>query len=224
MRGIITLMLVALCTVGVFSQSQQLQLSELLSRKVPCRFDGDEIKLDTALYAESRNVSYSYTYIYPKYFTETWPKEEVIGEVRNKTNAYIDTVTYASTDKQAQFKIFAGQVVPFPLAKRRAITSADVLAVEKAIDDYIKLIKAGKDKELGKIKISSICKGIKGYNFNINLKGFKGDTQYLYKIIVAELPATGELIFSHFLFKYNAAVKEKYDALAITLANKFNAD
>jgi hypothetical protein len=224
MRGIITAILIGCCTMGVLSQSQEAQLKKLLNRKVFCLFEGNTIKLDTALYASSRSVSYSYSYYYPKYFKEIWPKEEVIGEVRKKTSAYIDTVTYISPDQQAQFKIFAGQVVPFPLGKKRSLKAADVVAVEKAVDDYIKLIKAGKDKELGKVKTTFVGKGINGYNFSICVKAWKGQTQYVYKVLVAELPATGELIFSHFLYQYNVAVKEKYEALATTLANEFNAD
>ncbi|MFD1257191.1 hypothetical protein ACFQ3S_10315 [Mucilaginibacter terrae] len=224
MKGIITFIIISCCTVGVLGQSQQAQLQKILSRKVPCLFEGNTIKLDTALYADSRSVSYSYSYYYPKYFKEIWPKEEVIGEVRKKTDTYIDTVTYVSPDQQAQFKIFAGQVVPFPLGTKRQLKAADVMSVEKAVDDYIKIIKAGKDKELGKVKTTFVGKGINGYNFSICVKAWKGQTQYLYKIIVAELPATGELIFSHFLYQYNAAVKAKYEALGNTLANGFNAD
>jgi bifunctional DNA-binding transcriptional regulator/antitoxin component of YhaV-PrlF toxin-antitoxin module len=207
-----------------FGQSQEPQLKKLLERNIPCTFEGASIRLDTAHYAQNRNVSYSYSYYYPKYFKEIWPKEEVVSEVRKVSNAYIDTLTYSSPDKQASFKLFAGQVVPFPLAKRRGVKAGDILAVEKAIDDYIKVIKAGKDKELGKVKIISLCKGVKGYNFSIGVKAYKGDQQYLYKIIVAELPATGELIFSHFLYQYPLEAKEKYAALGITLANEFKAD
>ena len=210
--------------MGALSQSPQAQLQKLLRQNVPCLFEGNTIKLDTAMYAESRNVSYSYVYFYPKYFKEIWPDEEVIGEVRKKTDAYIDTVTYTSPDEQARFKIFAGQVIPFPADKKRMLKAADILTVEKAIDDHIKLIKAGKDKELGKIKLVSLCKGGKGYNYNIGVRGSRGSTQYLYKIIVAELPATGELIFSHFLFQYKAAAKDKYEALAVTLGNEFKVD
>jgi hypothetical protein len=210
--------------VGVLSQSQEAELKKLLSRKIPCLFEGSTIKLDTALYASTRSVSYSYSYYYPKYFKEIWPKEEVVSDVRKKTTAYIDTVTYTSPDKQAEFKIFAGQVVPFPLGKKRSLKAADVLAVERMVDDYIRVIKTGKDKELGKVKTTFVGKGINGYNYSICIKAWKGQTQYLYKIIVAELPATGELIFSHFLFQYKATVKEKYEALANTLANEFHAD
>jgi len=224
MRGLITCILLGCCTMGVLSQSQEAQLKKLLSRKVPCVFVGNTVKLDTALYADSRSVSYSYTYYFPKYFKEIWPKEEVVSEVRKKTDAYIDTVTYVSPDQQAQFKIYAGQVVPFPLGKKRALKAADVVAVEKAVDDYIKVIKAGKDKELGKAKTTFVGKGVNGYNFSICVKGWKGQTQYVYKVVVAELPATGQLIFSHFLYQYNAAVKAKYEALGNTLANEFNAE
>lgn len=210
--------------MGVLSQSQEAELRKLLSRKAPCLFEGNTVKLDTAQYASSRSVSYSYSYYYPKYFKEIWPKDEVVSEVRKKTNAYIDTVTYVSPDKQAEFKIYAGQVVPFPLAQKRSLKAADVVAVEKMVDDYIRLIKTGKDKELGKVKTTFVGKGVSGYNYSICVKAWKGQTQYLYKIVVAELPATGELIFSHFLFQYNASVKDKYQALANTLANEFNVE
>ncbi len=224
MKTFITHLLILCFTWCAFGQAQEPQLKKLLDRNVPCVFEGESIKLDTAYYALNRNVSYSYSYYYPKYFKEIWPKEEVISEVRKVSNAYIDTLTYLSPDKQASFKLFAGQVVPFPLAKRRGVKAGDILAVEKAIDDYIKVIKAGKDKELGKVNIISLCKGIKGYNFSIGVRANKGNLQYLYKIVVAELPATGELIFSHFLYQYPAAAQEKYAALGITLANAFRAD
>lgn len=221
MKAIITFLLMGCC---VLTAAGQAQLKKLLERNVPCNFQGTEIKLDTAHYAETRNVSYSYSYIYPKYFKEIWPVEEVVSEVRKKTDAYIDTVTYLSPDKQVSLKIFAGQVVPFPLGSKYGIKATHVLAVEKAVDDYIKTLKAGKDKELGKVKIGFICKGIKGYNYSICLKGSRGQTQYLYKIIVAEMPVSGDLIFSHFLYQYVNAEKAKYEALGVTLANAFKAD
>ncbi|WP_345954507.1 hypothetical protein [Mucilaginibacter sp. PAMB04168] len=225
MKALLLNLLMACCTLCVQGQSQQAQLKSLLDRNAPCKFEGKTISLvDTNLYATSRNVSYSYAYSFPKYFTEIWPKEEVVSEVRKKTDAYIDTVTYISPDKQATFKIFAGQVVPFPLGRKRALRATDIQVVEKAVDDYIKTIKSGKDKELRRVKIMSLCKGIKGYNYSIQVKGYRGNTQYLYKIIVAELPATGELIFSHFLYRYDTSVKDKYEALGITLANAFGVD
>jgi len=221
MKAIITFLLMA---CSVFTAAGQAQLKKLLERNVPCNFEGTEIKLDTAHYAETRNVSYSYSYTYPKYFKEIWPVEEVVSEVRKRTDAYIDTVTYISPDKQASLKIFAGKVVPFPLSSKYGIKAVHVLAVEKAVDDYIKTLKAGKDKELGKVKIAFLCKGTKGYNFSICLKGSKGQTQYLYKIVVAEMPVSGDLIFSHFLYQYPNSEKAKYEALGITLANAFKAD
>lgn len=224
MKTFLTYLLIFCFAWCAFGQTQDPQLKKLLERNVPCVFEGAGIKLDTAHYALNRNVSYSYSYYYPKYFKEIWPKEEVVSEVRKTSNAYIDTLTYMSPDKQASFKLFAGQVVPFPLAKRRGVKAGDIIAVEKAIDDYIKVIKAGKDKELGKVKITSICKGIKGYNFSIGVKANKGNLLYLYKIIVAELPATGELIFSHFLYQYPSEAQEKYAALGTTLVNEFKAD
>lgn len=221
MKAIATFLLMV---CSVFTAAGQAQLKKLLERNVPCIFEGAEIKLDTAHYAETRNVSYSYAYTYPKYFKEIWPVEEVVSEVRKKTDAYIDTVTYLSPDRQVSLKIFAGQVVPFPLGSKYGIKATHVLAVEKAVDDYIKTLKAGKDKELGKVKISFLCKGIKGYNFSICLKGSKGQNQYLYKIIVAEMPVSGDLIFSHFIYQYPSIGKVKYEALGITLANAFKAD
>jgi hypothetical protein len=224
MMKIWLLFLLMMCKV--WSAHAQSQLNKLMARDVSCRFEGPTISLsDTSLYAQARNVSYSYGYWYPKYFTEVWPKEDVVGEVRTETNVYVDTVTYISPDKQAIFKLFAGQVVPFPLqSRKRQVKAADVLAVEKAVDDYIKIIKAGKDKELGKAKITWLCKGVKGYNYSIQLRARKADRQYNYKIVVAELPATGELIFSHLLYQYNIAVKDKYEALGNTLVNSFITD
>ena len=224
MRTLILYLLIFCFAWCAFGQAQDPQLKKLLQRNVPCTFDGTGIMLDTAHYALNRNVSYSYSYFYPKYFKEVWPKEEVANNTQKVSNSYIDTLTYISPDKQASFKLFAGQVVPFPLAKRRGVKAGDILAVEKAIDNYIKVIKAGKDKELGRVKITSLCKGVKGYNFSIGVKAYKDTQQYLYKIIVAELPATGELIFSHFLYQYPSATKNKYAALGATLANEFKAD
>jgi len=224
MRTLVFYLLIFCFAWCAFGQAQDPQLKKLLQRNVPCLFEGESITLDTTHYALNRNVSYSYSYYYPKYFKEIWPKEEVVSEIRKVSNAYVDTLTYISPDKQASFKLFAGQVVPFPLAKRRGVRAGDILAVEKAIDNYIKVIKAGNDKELGRVKIISLCKGVKGYNFSIGVKANKGNQQYLYKIIVAELPATGELIFSHFLYQYPSAAKDKYAALGTTLANAFKAD
>jgi hypothetical protein len=221
MKAITTFLLMACC---VFKAAGQVQLKKLLERNVPCNFEGTEVKLDTAHYAETRNVSYSYSYTYPKYFKEIWPVEEVVSEVRKKTDAYIDTVTYLSPDKHVSIKIFAGQVVPFPLGSKYGIKATHVLAVEKAVDDYIRTLKAGRDKELGKLKVEFLCKGIKGYNYSICLKGSRGQMQYLYKIIVAEMPVSGDLIFSHWMYQYPLTAKDKYEALGVTLANAFKAD
>ena len=221
MKRIFTLLLVACCLCNAAGQTS---LKALLGRNVPCNFEGPEIKLDTAQYAESRNVSYSYVYTYPKYFKEIWPVEQVISEVRKRTDPYIDTVTYLSPDKQASMKVFAGQVVPFPLGSRRGIKVADMLAVEKAVDDYVHLLKEGKDKELGKIKISFLCKGTKGYNYSICFKASKEETQYICKIVVAEMPVSGDLIFSHFVYHYPVTAKDKYEILGVTLANEFKAE
>jgi hypothetical protein len=224
MRAFISSLLMVCCAFSVHGQSSYTQLKKLLDRNVSCIFEGAEVKIDTTIHAESRNVSYSYTYLYPKYFTEIWPKEEVVSEVRKITDAYIDTVTYISPDKQASFKIFAGQVVPFALGKRRSLSLADMLPVEKAVDDCMKLIKAGKDKELHRTRITFMCKGVKGYNYTICVKSSREDVHYLYKVILAEMPATGDLIFSHFLYQYKDAVKNKYEALGVTLANAFKVD
>lgn len=221
MKAIFTFLLVGCC---LCSAAGQTTLKALLGRNVPCNLEGTEIKLDTAQYTQSRNVSYSYVYTYPKYFKEIWPVEQVISEVRSQTDRYIDTVTYLSPDKQASMKVFAGQIVPFPLGSRRGIKVADMLAVEKAVDDYIQLLKEGKDKELGKVKISFLCKGTKGYNHSICLKGSKDQNQYICKIVIAEMPVSGNLIFSHFVYQYPATAKDKYEALGITLANDFKVD
>jgi len=221
MKALFTFLLVGCC---LFNAAGQPSLKTLLGRNVPCNFEGAEMKLDTAQYAESRNVSYSYVYTYPKYFKEIWPVEQVVSEVRKRTDPYIDTVTYLSPDKQASMKVFAGQVVPFSLGSKRGIKAADVLVVDKAVEDYIQVLKEGKDKELGKVKINFLCKGIKGYNYSVCLKGNREQTQYICKIIVAEMPVSGDLIFSHFLYQYPATAKDKYEALGITLANAFKAD
>jgi len=221
MKAFITLLLIGCC---VLTAAGQPALSKLLERNVPCNFEGAETKLDTAQYAQTRNVSYSYAYTYPKYFKEIWATQKVVSEVRKSTDAYIDTITYLSPDKQVSLKIFAGQVVPFPLGSRKGIKAADVLAVEKAVDDYIISLKAGRDKELGKVKINYLCKGVKGYNFSICLRGTHDNLNYIYKIVVAELPVSGDLIFSHFLYQYPAVAAGKYEALGITLGNAFKVD
>jgi hypothetical protein len=219
-----TILFMTVCISGVLAQAQEPTLKKLLKRDNNCAFEGATVTLDTANFAESRNVSYSYSYMHPKYFKEVWPQEQVISEVRKRTDAYIDTVTYVERNGEAQFKIFAGQAIPFPVEKKRMLRVANILAVDKAVSDYIKLLKAGKDKELGKVKILSFCKGVKGYKYTICLKGSRADNDYIYKIIVAEMPGSDELIFSHFLYQYKAALKDKYEAMGLTLANSFRAD
>ncbi len=224
MRPLFTLLLIAFCQCMVWAQAKEPSLKRLLDRDNHCAFEGATVTLDTAHYAESRNVSYSYSYMYPKNFKEIWPQEEVVSEVRKKTDAYVDTVTYQQANDEASFKIYAGRVIPFPVEKIRLLKAADVLAVDKAVSDHIKAIKGGNDKELGKVNITSFCKGVKGYRYTICVKGSRGDNEYIYKVIVAEMPGSDELIFSHFLYRYKAALKSKYEPVGITLANSFKAD
>jgi len=179
---------------------------------------------DTSLFAQSRNVSYSYAYMYPKNFRETWPKEEVVSEVRQSTDPYIDTVTYTSQDRKAVFKVYAGNMVVLPSGRLQKLKLADVQSIDKFADEHIAKIKQGKDKELGKVKIQHICKGVKGYNYTICVKAIQGDENILYKIIMVEMPVSGDLIFSHFIYRYNSAAKEKYEAIGVSLANAFKAD
>jgi len=179
---------------------------------------------DTSLYTQSRNVSYSYSYTYPKNYKETWPKEEVVSEVRQRTDPYIDTVTYTSQDRKASFKVYAGNVVVLPSGRVHNMKLADVQTIDKFADQHIANIKQGKDKELGKVNLLHICKGVKGYRYTICVKATQGDVQLLYKIIMVEMPVSGDLIFSHFLFRYPTADKEKYEAQGISLAREFKAD
>ncbi|MVN90805.1 hypothetical protein [Mucilaginibacter aquatilis] len=221
------LLFLILLTAALLAQAQtkRSKLKKLLERNITCNMEGRTISLtDTALYEQNRNVSYSYSYIYPKNFRESWPKEEVVSEVRQNNDPYIDTVTYTSQDKKAVFKIYAGNVVVLPSGRVRKIGIADVMKIDQFANDHIANIKKGKDKELGPAKIQHICKGVKGYNYTICVKANKGDEQLLYKIIMVEMPVSGDLIFSHFLYRYPTVDKDKYEALGISLAREFKAD
>lgn len=217
--------LIACCCVFAQAQSKKTKLKKLLERNIPCNMEGRTIALtDTSLYAQSRNVSYSYSYIYPKNYKETWPKEEVVSEVRLNSDPYIDTVTYTSQDHKASFKVYAGNVAVLPSGRVHNMKLADLQAIDKFADLHIANIKQGKDKELGKVNLLHICKGVKGYRYTICVKASQGDEQLLYKIIMVEMPVSGDLIFSHFLFRYPTADKEKYEAQGISLAREFKAD
>jgi hypothetical protein len=126
-------------------------------------------------------------------------------------------------------KIWPGQTINFPssqvdsIGKFIGVNCADILRVDRAVSKYIRLIKEGKDKKLKNIKIIEFCKGIiEGYNHQIALKGIANGNGYVYKIEVSEIPVSGDLIFKHFLYKYDYNSRDKYEGLGIAMVNRFS--
>lgn len=138
-----------------------------------------------------------------------------------------DTNKYVSTDKKCTLKLWPGKTIRFPLGAVDkdgtpiGLKSSDIVRAENIVDQYIDSIKNGKIKEVKGIRVTEFCKGISGYNFQFSLKGIIGNRGYIYKIVVSELPVSGDLIFKHFLYQYPLNLKLKYEQIGIAMANDF---
>ena len=123
--------------------------------------------------------------------------------------------------------LWPGATFDFPLG---AVDSAGkflgvklpyMLRAEKRVNDYADSIENGKEKFIGKIKIDHFCKSVHGYFYEILLTGTDNESGYIYKIIVSELPVSGDLIFKHFLYKYQLHYSKQYKQLGEIMANDF---
>lgn len=194
-------------------QKDSIVLARLLKRNVKCVLPGG--KIPQGHKNQVRDAAYAYHYWYPVYFIEKHWKR------------YSDTEEYRSPDTKCMFRLWPGQTIDFPLGrvdlkgKPIGIKLPDMIRVEKAVDSYIAIIKAGKEKYVGNLVINYLCKGTMGWNFQIVTTGSKEGFGYIYKIDVSELPVSGDLIFKHFLFKYDLGYAAKYQSLGIAMANDF---
>jgi hypothetical protein len=194
----------------------QLSLTDLLKRHEPCKLVLRNA-LAQANVTKVHNAAYAFNYWVPVN----------LKEVISKDAPAIDTARYISDDRKCSLKIWPGETVPFPLGtvdvkgKLIGIKAADIIRVEKRTDNYIELIKSGKEKHIGAVKILELCKGVNGYEFTISLKGKKGQRGYIYKIEVSELPVSGELIFKHFLYEYMLGAKSDAERMGLQMANDF---
>ena len=188
-----------------------------MKRDIPCKLSGEKhvkIRINNV-----RNAAYAYSYWMPISF-----KEVIVNH-----DKYTDTEFYVSPDKKCSLKIWPGQTINFPSSqvdstgKFIGVNCADILRVDKAVSKYIRLIKAGRDRQLQKIRIVEFKEGIiNGYNHQIALKGIANGYGYIYKIEVSEIPVSGDLIFKHFLYKYDYKSRDKYEGMGIAMANRFS--
>jgi hypothetical protein len=209
-----TALLLPIGSKGQSMSNNNAKLQLLLKRKVACNLFGNANRqYKNAQFI--RNAAYGHAYFITSDFKYV------------KQKNFNDTTKYVSKDSKAAIKIWPGQTVSFPLASVDAhgkfipLTAHDVIRVEKAVDEYISKIRQGKDKEIGFLKNIQICKSISGYNFGIDVKGMDGRFGYFYKISVLELPVSGDLVFNHFIFKYDLRSKVKYSAVGLDMANYF---
>ena len=191
-------------------------LDSLLKRNIVCKLRGGE---NVHIHSDHiRNAAYAYNYWVPLNFKE----------IISHSQIYSDTERYVSEDKKCSLKIWPGQTIDFPLGqvdsrgKPIGIKCSDIIRVEKIVNDYIFFLKSGKDKELSGIKINEFCNGVRGYNFQIALKGTSAKFGYIYKIEISEIPVSGNLIFKYLLYKYDLKFKEKYETIGLAVANGFS--
>ena len=206
--------------VGAYAQSglksERIKLDSLLKRRSKCNLSGKKISLKN--FEGAGDDAFGYSYYYPKNFREVVNK--------NVGNIY-DTTKYISPDKKCTLKLWPGKTISFPLGavdkdgKLLGLKSSDIIRAENVVDRYIDSIKNGKIKEVAGIRIIEFCKGISGYNFQFSLKGFVKNHGYIYKIVVSELPVSGDLIFKYFLYEYPLNLKLKYEQIGIAIANDF---
>ncbi|MHA4894035.1 hypothetical protein ACXZ1K_04730 [Pedobacter sp. PWIIR3] len=211
-----TIMLSLFHLGGSCQSSPNKCLDSLLKRNVLCKLSGGEkvrIRSNHII-----NAAYAYKYWVPLNFKE----------IISHSQIYTDTVRYLSTDKKCSLKIWPGETIDFPLGQVDAlgqsigINCSDIARVEKIVNDHILFLKSGKEKELSGVKINEFCDGVFGYNFQMALKGNSAEFGYIYKTEISEIPVSGDLIFKHFLYKYDINYKEKYESIGLAMANEFS--
>ena len=189
-------------------------LEELYKRHKECKFSARKTNFKNDI-TDVRDAAYAYHYWYPGDFKEVLSKE------------FSDTITYISIDKRSKLKLWPGKTVSFPLGtvdsagKFIGVKAEDIVRVEKVVDNYIELISSGKERYIRRAKIIDICKDIDGYKFTVNVRAVNNQMGYIYKIEVSELPVSGDLIFKHFLFKYDLKSNRKFENLGLLMANDF---
>lgn len=199
--------------LGQSSVTNNRCLDSLLKRKVVCKLSGENTHIRSE---QIRNAAFGYTYWVPLSF-------KVIPEPKK----YTDTESYISSDKKCLLMLWPGKTINFPLGqvdstgKFIGVKCADIFRAEKTVDEYIRFIKEEKESKLKGVKILEFCKGIRGYNFQVALKGIGNGYGYIYKIDVSEIPVSGDLIFKHFLYRYSISAKKKYEKMGVAMANSF---
>ncbi len=202
------------CGVVQGHKSDDTPLKTVLARKTSCNLFGKQkVKYNNVEFI--RSAAYGHAYFIT-------PDFEYV-----KQKKFNDTTSYLSRDKKCTIKIWPGQTVSFPLGsvdtngKFIELKLDDIVRVENAVDEYIEKLKKGEDSELGVLRKIEVCKATNGYKFEINVKGADEQFGYFYKICVLELPVSGDLVFNHFMFKYELKSKTKYSPVGLAMANYF---
>lgn len=191
-------------------------LDSLLKRKHACQLSGEKISLDD--FIDVRDATFGFNFCYPKNF------QEIIN--KNFVSLY-DTTKYESLDRNCTLKIWPGKTINFPLGaidkhgKSIKLKSSDIIRAEKFVEKYTDSLITGKIEFIGNLKITELCTGINGYEFQIALNGIIGDYGCIYKVYVSELPVSGDLIFKHLLYLYKLEFKNKYEPIGLAIANDF---
>lgn len=196
---------------------QQLTVAELLKREQACQLSGGEPRLDTAKYVGVRNAAYAYGYSYPKNF-----REVIIENLDANGVLLSDTACMVSPDKHASLKIWIGETISFPLgAINRDLQAADILRADSQVEKAIFQIKQHHYPYLQGASTDFLCHGFSGYNHSISLLSHNSRQVIIYKIVISELPVSGDLIFKNFVFAYDKGFEEQYHAVGVALANDF---
>ena len=150
-----------------FAQSAKLDpdslmLQSLMKRKIACDLFSNARCNFYGKTETVRNAAYYYTF----FLTDNFHEVEQKG--------FSDTDKYVSADKKCLIMFWPGQTIEFPRGKIDKSGNwvkwkpSDITNVDKAINQYIDQIIKGQNRVLGDIKISDICKGVDGLDFQIS--------------------------------------------------------
>ncbi len=174
--------------------------------------------IDSETFYNIRNAAYGYSYLVPKEF------KEVIDTISSEYN---DTIIYISQDKKCHLYLWAGNSIYFPIGKiyngkDLQIHESDIYRVDSIVKNYVDNIKAGENIFLKNIIIDELCISIKGYEYQISIKGKTSNECIIYKTEISELAVSGDLIFKNFLYTYMPDLtKDNYEFLGIIMAYSF---
>jgi len=175
-------------------------------------------RIDSETFYSVRDAAYGYSFLVPKEF------KEVIDTISSEYN---DTTIFISQDKKCHFYLWADNSIYFPIGKiyngkELQIHESDIYRVDSIVKNYVDNIKAGKNNFLINIIIDELCISIKGYEYQISIKGKTSNECIIYKTEISELAVSGDLIFKNFLYTYKPDLtNDYYEFLGIIMANSF---